>query len=55
MIIAMLQAIVLFILVFQIIYNAVIAGTAKLENDGFLLNCLLSAIVFFAYLVEVVK
>ena len=55
MIIAIIQAVVLFILVFQIIYNAVLAGTAKLENDGFLLNCLLSAIVFIAYLVEVGK
>ena len=52
---SIVQMCILFILVFQIIYNAVMAGTAKSENDSFLLNCLLSAVIFIAYLVEVAK
>lgn len=50
---AIIEMITLFILVFQILYNAIIAGTAKFENEGFLLNCLLSAGVFLLFLVEV--
>ena len=43
----------LIILVFQLLYNFVVAGTAKYENDGFLFNGILCTICFVIVFLEV--